>query len=85
MGRVIDRQNREAFAMDLTKTIEELRRDKEKLERVIASLEELRATGEVPVRGRGGRRPMSLVERQQVSARMTRYWKDRHNQRRAWS
>jgi hypothetical protein len=37
--------------MDLTKTIEDLRREKEKLEQVIASLKELRATGEVPVRG----------------------------------
>ena len=71
--------------MDLTKTIDDLRRDKDKLEQLIASLEELRATGEVPVRGRRGRRFMSLVERQEVSARMTRYWKDRHNQRRAWS
>ena len=71
--------------MDLTKTIEELRRDKEKLEQVIASLETLRATGEVPVRKRRGRKSMSLKERQEVSARMRRYWQDRHKQRRAWS
>jgi hypothetical protein len=71
--------------MDLTKTIEDLRREKEKLERVIASLEELRAAGEVPVRRRRGRKFMSLEERREVSARMTRYWKDRRNQRSAWS
>jgi hypothetical protein len=71
--------------MDLAKTIEDLRREKEKLERVIASLEELRAIGEVPVRRRRGRKFMSLAERQEVSARMTRYWKDRRDQRSAWS
>ena len=73
--------------MDLTKTIEELRREKEKLERVIASLEELHGTvtGVVPQRKRPGRRSMSLEERQEVSARMTRYWKNRRKQRRAWS
>ena len=71
--------------MDLTKTIEELRHDKEKLEQVIASLEELRAAAEVPVRKRRGRKSMSLKERQDVSARMRRYWQDRHNARSAWS
>jgi hypothetical protein len=71
--------------MDLTKTIEDLRRDKEKLEQVIASLEKLQATGGVPAKGRRGRRSMSLEERREVSARMTRYWKDRRKQRRAWS
>jgi hypothetical protein len=71
--------------MDLTKTIEDLRREKEKLEQVIASLEELRTIGDLPVRRRRGRKFMSLEERQEVSARMKRIWKDRHNQRRPWS
>jgi len=73
--------------MDLTKTIEELLREKDKLERVIASLEELHGTvtGVVPQRKRAGRRSMSLEERQEVSARMTRYWKNRRKQRRAGS
>lgn len=71
--------------MDLTKTIEDLRREKEKLERVIASLEELRAAAEVPVKRRRGRKFMSLAERQEVSARMKIYWENRRNQRRAWS
>jgi len=71
--------------MDLTKAIEDLRRDKEKLERAIAFLEELRAAGEIPLRKRRGRKFMSLAERQEVSARMVRYWKDRRKQRRAWS
>jgi len=71
--------------MDLTKTIEDLRREKQKLQQVIASLEKLHAAGEAPVRTRRGRKFMSLEERQEVSARMKKYWKDRHNQRRAWA
>jgi len=68
--------------MDLTKTIEDLRREKEKLEQVIASLEQLHATGGVPAKGRRGRRSMPLEERQEVSARMRRYWKERNKKRR---
>ena len=70
--------------MDLTKTIEELLREKEKLERVIASLEELQGTvtGGVPQPKRRGRRFMSADERREVSARMKKYWADWHNRRR---
>jgi hypothetical protein len=66
--------------MDLIKTIEELRREKGKLERVIASLEELKtfdAAADAPVRSRRGRKSMSPKERQEVSARMKRYWANR--------
>ena len=66
--------------MDLTKTIEELRRDKERLERVIASLEELKAPvaeAETPVRKRRGRKSMSPEERREASARMKKYWAGR--------
>jgi hypothetical protein len=59
--------------MDLIKTIEELRREKGRLERVIASLEELKTLGvgaDAPVRSRRGRKSMSPKERQEVSARM---------------
>jgi hypothetical protein len=45
--------------MDLIKTLRELRREKEKLERVIASLEELHATGSV----REWRRAKEKLER----------------------
>lgn len=68
--------------MDLTKTIEGLRRQKEKLDGLIASLERLAA--EIPARRRRGRKFMSLAERQEASARMRRLWEDRRNQRRAW-
>jgi hypothetical protein len=71
--------------MDLTKTIEELRCDIEKLDRVIAYLEELRASLDVPVRKRRGRKSVPPEERQEASARMKKFWEDRRNQRRAWS
>jgi hypothetical protein len=63
--------------MNLTKTIGELLEQKEKLERVIASLEELTSfKGDRPklVQKRPGRKSMGDRERRQVSARMKRYW-----------
>jgi hypothetical protein len=57
--------------MNLDDTIQELRAEKEKLERVIASLEELRATthGIPTVATRRGRKSMGAAERH-VSERM---------------
>jgi len=68
--------------MDLYKTIRELYAEKEKLERVIASLEELqntaRSTPIVSYTGkRRGRKSMNAKERQQVSERMKKYWASR--------
>ena len=68
--------------MDLYKAIQELYAEKEKLERVIASLEELqRAAGSIPAPPRGtrrrGRKSMGAKERQEVSERMKRYWANR--------
>jgi hypothetical protein len=62
--------------MDLAKTIEELRREKQKLDRVIASLEELQAAVTVaPLRKeRRGRKSMGAEERREVSERMKKYW-----------
>ena len=66
--------------MDLYKAIQDLYAEKEKLERVIASLEELQRTaGAVPVLiakppRRRGRKSMSSEERQEVSERMRKYW-----------
>ena len=72
--------------MDLFKTIQELYAEKEKLERVIASLEELQRTaGGAPILPRGGKRrgrkSMSAKERLEVSERMKRYWANRRKQR----
>jgi len=71
--------------MDLYKAIQELYAEKEKLERVIASLEELQRTaGAVPplpkAGKRRGRKSMSPKERQEVSARMKRYWETRRGE-----
>jgi hypothetical protein len=68
--------------MHLYKALKELYAQKEKLERVIASLEELRLSGSasaVPPAGakRRGRKTMGIVERQEVSKRMKRYWASR--------
>ena len=66
--------------MDLYKAIQDLYAEKEKLERVIASLEELQraAGGSVPPAPssgrRRGRKSMNPDERQEVSARMKKYW-----------
>lgn len=68
--------------MDLYKAIQDLYAEKEKLERVIASLEELQRTaGSLPLSPSGGKRrgrkSMSAKERQEVSERMKRYWAGR--------
>ncbi len=68
--------------MDLYKAIQDLYAEKEKLERVIASLEELQRTAgslpAAPVSGkRRGRKSMSAKEREEVSERMKRYWANR--------
>ncbi len=71
--------------MDLYKAIQELYEEKERLERVIASLEELqRTTGAAPdvpaPPGRRGRKSMSEQERGEVSERMRKYWAARRKQ-----
>ena len=65
--------------MDLSKTIAELYEEKSRLDRVIASLEQL---GENPfplsfTAPRRGRKFMSPEERREVSERMRRYWAGR--------
>ena len=74
--------------MDLYKAIQDLYAEKEKLERVIASLEELQrasiGTSAVPSGGkRRGRKSMNAKERQEVSERMRRYWANRRKQQRS--
>jgi hypothetical protein len=72
--------------MDLYKAIQDLYAEKEKLERVIASLEELQRSAatlpELPKPGRRrGRKSMNTKERREVSERMKRYWEARRQQR----
>ncbi len=70
--------------MDLYKAIQELYEEKERLERVIASLEELQRTGSAPAEpakphGRRGRKSMDPAERKVVSERMRKYWEKRRS------
>ena len=68
--------------MDLYKAIQDLYAEKERLERVIASLEELQQSpGPLPQLqrsvGRRGRKSMGADERLEVSERMKKYWDSR--------
>ena len=68
--------------MDLFKAIQDLYAEKERLERVIASLEELERTGVAPaapakLSRRRGRKSMNAKERREVSERMKKYWEAR--------
>jgi hypothetical protein len=68
--------------MDLTEAIRQLYAERERLDRVIASLERLenepdalRSRAATPKRR--GRKAMTAEERRQVSERMRQYWADR--------
>ena len=66
--------------MDLYKAIRQLYEERARLDRVIASLEELQKTGQedhAEPPKRRGRKDMSAEERGQVSERMKQYWADR--------
>ena len=64
--------------MDLSKTIQELYAEKERIDEVIASLEQFLANdGQGPLRRRRGRKSMGADERQIVSERMRSYWATR--------
>ena len=71
------------MGMDLYKAIQYLSVQKEKLEQIIASLEELQrssAPGEdvaPSAANRRGRKSMNSAEREEVSKRMKRYWASR--------
>jgi 16S rRNA G1207 methylase RsmC len=71
--------------MDLYKAIQDLYAEKEKLERVIASLEELQRAaegGQITLHGnkRRGRKSMGEDERAEVSQRMKKYWASRRKE-----
>jgi hypothetical protein len=71
--------------MDLYNAIQQLYAEKERLERVIASLEELqRSAGAAPVLTksvqRRGRKFMDSKERLEVSERMKKYWAARRKE-----
>jgi len=64
-----------AVSMDLQKAIRDLYEEKERLDGVIASLEQyLRTNGAGVEKRKRGRKSMGPEERQVVSARMRDYW-----------
>lgn len=63
--------------MDLNKAIRELHEELEKINQVIASLEQFQSTGTLPEPRRRGRKSMNEQERQIVSVRMKEYWAGR--------
>jgi len=70
--------------MDLTDAIRQLQIEKAKLDRVIASLEELQKNGassrQPTEKKRRGRKSMDASARQEVSERMKKYWAMRRKQ-----
>ena len=71
--------------MDLYDTIQNLYTEKERLERVISSLEALLGISKVDPQklraSKRGRKSMDAKEREEVSARMKSYWDRRRRER----
>jgi len=71
--------------MDLYRIIRELMLERDRLQKIIDSLEEMKADGRagIPVNNvkRRGRKSMDRAARAEVSERMKRYWAGRKAQR----
>lgn len=69
--------------MDLYRTIRTLHEERQRLSKLIESLERLQVAGRGPARrklpGRRGRKGMTAAERKQVSERMKKYWAARRS------
>lgn len=66
--------------MELYRIIRELLQERDRLQRIIESLEEVQPPGKDPVRPNGkrrGRKSMDRAAREEVSERMKRYWAKR--------
>ena len=63
--------------MDLNRAIRDLHEELEKLNEVIASLEQFQITGSIPAPPHRGRKSMAEQERRIVSERMKNYWAGR--------
>jgi hypothetical protein len=67
--------------MDLYQIIEELLRERNRIQGIIESLERMNSDPKIVgsgMRKRRGRKSMDPAARQEVSARMKRYWAKRH-------
>ena len=67
--------------MDLHKAIRELHEELERLNQVIAAMEQFESTGTMPVPTRRGRKSMDEKERLVVSERMKKYWASRRKKK----
>lgn len=71
--------------MDLYRIIRELVQERDRLQKIIDSLEEMKHNRPPGIRIEGvkrrGRKSMDPAAREQVSARMKRYWAERRAQR----
>ena len=67
---------------DLYRIIRELVDERNKLDRIIASIEQMILSGETsePTLQRRGRKSMDSAARKQVSERMKRYWAKRRSE-----
>jgi hypothetical protein len=69
---------RKYVSMDFDQILSSLRVEKENIDKVIASLEDLQTiTSNAAKPWRRGRKSMNEEERREVSARMKRYWAER--------
>jgi hypothetical protein len=68
---------------DLYRIIRELVDERDKLDRIITSMEEMILSGDAsePVMKRRGRKSMDPAARKQVSERMKRYWAKRRTEK----
>jgi hypothetical protein len=72
--------------MDLYRIIGELKQERDRIHRIIQSLEGAGASGKTVARKGGrrrGRKSMDAAARAEVSARMKRYWAERRVQKQA--
>jgi hypothetical protein len=72
--------------MELYRIIRELMQERNRLQRIIESLEEIKPAGKAQLRPQGkrrGRRSMDRAAREEVSERMKRYWAQRRAERSA--
>jgi hypothetical protein len=70
--------------MELYRIIRELLQERNRLQRIIESLEEMKPSGKVKLRPGGkrrGRKSMDRAARDEVSERMKRYWAQRRAER----
>jgi hypothetical protein len=66
--------------MDLYRIIRELVQERNRIQRIIESLEDVKSTGKAPAKPEGkrrGRKSMDKAARAEVSERMKRYWSQR--------